>query len=116
MLKISWTVLMSNEEVLRRAETKQTLLIIIRKKQLGFLWHTLRKNGLEELIPTGSVDGKRSRGGQREKYLTNLSKWMAQQLPRREKDKVKQINLLRTSKDRSMWKFKITHPLKGHGT
>ena len=53
---------MSNEEVLRRAETKLTLLMIIRKRQLVFLGHTVRKNGLEELIPTGNVDGKRSRG------------------------------------------------------
>ena len=36
--KISWTHLMSNEEVLRRAETKCTLLMIIRKRQLEFSW------------------------------------------------------------------------------
>ena len=36
----------------------------------------------------------------REKYLTNLSRWVTEQLPRREKDKVKEINLLRTAKDR----------------
>ena len=57
---------MSNEEVLRRAETKWTLLMIIRKRQLEFLGHIMRKNGLEESILTGSVDGKRSRGRQRE--------------------------------------------------
>ena len=32
ILKISWTHLMSNEEVLKGAETKWTLLIIIRKR------------------------------------------------------------------------------------
>ena len=57
--------------------------MIIRKRQLEFLGHIMRKNGLEELILTGSVDGKRSRGRQREKYLTNLSRWVAEQLPRR---------------------------------
>ena len=35
----------------------------------------MRKNGLEELILTRIVDEKRSRGRQREKYLTNLSRW-----------------------------------------
>ena len=30
----------------------------------------MRKNGLEELILTENIDGKRSRGRQREKYLT----------------------------------------------
>ena len=34
----------------------------------------MRKNGLEELILTGCVDGKRSRGRQREKYLKNLNR------------------------------------------
>ena len=38
----------------------------IRKRQIEFLLHIMRKNGLEELILTGSVDGKRSRGRQRE--------------------------------------------------
>ena len=47
----------------------------------------IRKNGLGELILTGSVDGKRSRGRQREKNHTNQSRWLAEQLPRREKDK-----------------------------
>ena len=50
MLNILWTHLMSNEEVLRRAETKWTLLMIIRKRKLEFYWHIMRKNGLEELI------------------------------------------------------------------
>ena len=85
MLKTSWAHWMSNELVLRRAETKWTLLMIIRKRHIEFLSHIMRKNGLEELILTGSVDGKRSRGKQREKCITNLSKWVAKQLPRREK-------------------------------
>ena len=93
---------MSNEEVLRRVETNATLLMIIRKRQLEFLGHIMRKNGLEELILTGNVDGKRSRGRQIEKYLTNLSRWVAEQLPRREKDKVKETNLLKAVKDRSL--------------
>ena len=76
----------------------------------------MRKNGLEELILTGSVDGKGSRGRQREKYLTDLSRWVVEQLPRREKAKVKEINLLRTAKDKSMWKSMIARALNGLGT
>ena len=102
---------MSNEEVPRREETKQTLLMIIIKRQHDFRGHIMRKNGLEELILTGSVDGKRSRG--RQKYLTNLSIWVAEQLQRREKDKAMEMNLLRTTKDR---KSMIAHTLNGHGT
>ena len=60
--KQSWICLMSNGEGLRRTKTKRALLMIIRKRQLGFLEHIMGKNGLEELILTESVDGKRSRG------------------------------------------------------
>ena len=107
---------MSNKEVLRRAETKWTLLMIISKRQLEFLEHIIRKNELKELILTGSVDGKESRGRQKKKYLTTLNRWVAEQLPRREKDKAKEINLIRTTKDRGMWKFMIAHALNGYST
>ena len=56
----------------------------IRKRQYEFLAHIMRKNGLEELILTESVNGNRSKGGKREKYLTNLSRWVAELLPRKE--------------------------------
>ena len=36
---------MSNEEDLRRAETKWATLMIIRKRQPEFLGHNMRKNG-----------------------------------------------------------------------
>ena len=75
----------------------------------------MRQNGLEELILTVSVDGKRSRGRQK-KYLTHLSRWLTEQLPRREEDNVKEINLLRTAKDRSSWKYMTAHTLNGHCT
>ena len=57
---------------------------------------------------------EREVGEDREKNLTNLSRWVAEQLPSREKDKVKEINLLRTAKDRNMWKSMIAHGLNGH--
>ena len=59
------------------SETNWTLLMIIRKRQLEFHGHNMRKNGLEELILKGSVDGKRSRED-RKKYLKNLSIWVAE--------------------------------------
>ena len=77
----------------------------------------MRMNGLEELILTGSIHGNRSMGKtEREKYLTNLSIWVTEQLKRRENDKVKEINLLRTPKDVSMWKSMMAHALNGHGS
>ena len=45
---------------------------------------------------------EREVGEDREKYFTNLSRWVKEQLQSREKYKVREINLLRTAKDRSM--------------
>ena len=96
MLRISWIDRVTNEEVLRRIGAKRSLLHKIRKRQLEFLGHAMRKEGLEEQILTGMIEGKRSRGRQRLKYIECLGKWM----------NVESTDLLRTTKD----------VLKGHAT
>ena len=65
MMRISWTEHATNEEVLTRAQTERRLLKTIRKTQLEFLGHVMRKEGLENLTMTGKIEGKRSRGRQR---------------------------------------------------
>ena len=92
-------------------------IIYDHKKEAAWVSGThYEKEWVEELILTRSEDGKRSMGRQREKYLTNLSRWVAEQLPMIKKDEVKKINLLRTAKDRSIWKPMIAHALHKHGT
>ena len=46
------------------------LILEIRTKQMRFLGHLLRKDGLENLALTGKIEGKRSRG-------KKWSLWMA---------------------------------------
>ena len=48
MMRISWTEMVTNEEVLRRAETRRSLLGTIRRRQLSFLGHTIRSDELEK--------------------------------------------------------------------
>ena len=74
MLIISWKEKVTNVEVYRRMNTNSSLLIDIVHRQLTFLGHILRKGGLENLVVTGFVDGKRDRGRQREIFLTYLNK------------------------------------------
>ena len=65
MFRIAWSDHVTNEEVLRRARRERSLMISIRKRQLQFLGHIMRKEGLENLTLTGRIEGKRSRGRQR---------------------------------------------------
>ena len=64
-----------NEEVYRRRNIKQSLLVDIVRRQMSFLGHVLRKEEMEHLAVTGFVDGKRARGRQRETILTYLGKF-----------------------------------------
>ena len=70
---------------------------MIIKRQLEFLGHIMWKNGYEELVLAGSVDGKRSREDRGE-VPYKPEQMVPKQLPRKEKDKAREINLLRTCK------------------
>lgn len=51
--RITWTEHMSNEEVIMKTVTRKTLILKIRKGQVKFLGHIMRKVGLENIIFTG---------------------------------------------------------------
>ena len=65
-----------NEEVFRRAGVDRKLMQDIRSRQMKFLGHVMRKEGLENLALTGKIDGKRSRGRRRVMWLSSLKKWL----------------------------------------
>ena len=76
MMRISFSEHMCYEEALMKVETDRCLIKNIRKRQLEFLSHILRKDGLVNLCTTGFVDGKRSRGRQHITLLDSLCKFM----------------------------------------
>jgi len=55
-----------------KAGVQHTLMKRIRQQQLAFLGHDLRKHGLENLVMTGRIEGRRARGRQRLKCLDSL--------------------------------------------
>ena len=91
MLRISWKDMVTNEEVYRRMNIKQLLLVDIVRRQMSFLEHVLRKEEMEHFVVTGFVDGKRARGRQRETFLTYLF------------TNKPSMELLRLAKDRVVW-------------
>ena len=96
MLRIPWTARITNEEVLRRAGTERTLINQIRKRQLNFLGHIIRANGLEKDCLLGRVQGRRARGRQRLKFMDVLKEQMDHRW--------KTADLIRMAHDRGRWR------------
>ena len=90
MLRISWNDMVTNEEVYRRMNIKQSLLVDIVRRQMSFLGHVLIIEKMDYLVVTGFVDGKRARGRQRDTFLTYLGKFTNKP----------PLELLRLAKDR----------------
>ena len=47
MMKISWVKKITNEDVLRKAQTERQLMKQIVERQCSFLGHVVRKGGIE---------------------------------------------------------------------
>ena len=106
MMKISWMAKKSNDTVLKEAHTSRALVNKIRTRQTTFFGHVMRREKLEHLITTGMMEGKRSRGKQREKMTDGLVKWLGAG---------KVVEILKASRDRGIWKDMIANAIK-HGT
>ena len=102
MMKISWTERKTNEQVLNMMNTRRNLMNIIRKRQLEFFGHIMRKNGLENLVVTGRVEGSRARGRQRLKFLDGLVE-CAKKLV------IDCNDMIRTTGDRARWKSVVAN-------
>ena len=72
MMKILWTDKVRNEDVLSRAQEKRKLMNDIRVRQLNFLGHIIRRDGLENLAMTGRIEGKRSSGWRRVTWMSSV--------------------------------------------
>src|SRR3984893_3390396 len=60
MLRISYIDHVTNETVMIRANTTRKLMKIIRRRQLEFLGHVMRKERMEDLILNGKIQGTSS--------------------------------------------------------
>ncbi|GFN79417.1 RNA-directed DNA polymerase from mobile element jockey [Plakobranchus ocellatus] len=106
MLRVPWTARKTNEEVLKETESTRSLMNRIRRRQAKFVGHIMRREGLENLVTTGRMEGKKSRGRQREKMLDGMTSWMGTK---------RVTDALSESWDRESWKDMIANA-KGQGT
>ena len=76
ILKINWTLHVTNEEVRRRAGVTETLSETVRRRRWTFIGHTLRR-GSDDLARTAltwTPDGKRKRGRPKETYRRTVER------------------------------------------
>ena len=73
MMRISWVKKISNKCVLKIVGMERDLLVTIRKRQLKFVGHIMRKGGLEKLVLEGKVAGTRQRGRRRLNFIGGLA-------------------------------------------
>ncbi|GFR93784.1 eukaryotic translation initiation factor 3 subunit F [Elysia marginata] len=106
MLRVPWTARKTNEEVLKETETTRSVMNRIRRRQAKFVGHIMRREGLENLITIGRMEGNKSRGRQREKMLDGMTSWMGTK---------RVTDALSETWDRESWKDMIANA-KGQGT
>lgn len=102
-MKITRTARRSNEEVLEMVGERRELMGAVRLRQLKFLGHVMRREGLENLIMTGMVEGTRGRGRPRVKYLEGLIKLA--------RGNMTGGQFIRATRDRR-WKSMVAHVLE----
>ena len=99
MFRVPWTARETNEAILNRAGMQRSLIKTIRRRQLKFLGHTLRSEGLEKCCLLGRVEGRRARGRQRIKYMDSIVQFLG--------DGRRTVDLIRLAGDRSRWRSMI---------
>ena len=96
MMRVSWTERRTNESILDEIQGSRELMKNIRKRQLGFLGHVLRREEIENLSLTGKIDGLRGRGRPRVKYMDSIKKVIGGGMSTGE--------VIQMSRDRERWK------------
>ena len=79
MMRIPWVARRTNQEVLQMAGMSKELMTTMRRRQLGYLGHVLRRDGLERDCLLGMIEGRRARGRQRMKYMDSIKEMVGRE-------------------------------------
>ena len=104
MLKVSWTQKRTNDEVLQMAGADREMIINIRRRQMTFLGHIMRREDIEALILSGKMEGKKARGRPRVNYMENIHHNAGMD--------VSNGALLQQTKNRQKWKSMVANVLR----
>ena len=106
-MRISWTEKRSNQEVLEMANTQRSLMNTVRTRQMKFIGHVYRNEGLEHLGMTGKIEGRRSRGRQRGTYVESLNTWATAK-------EMSNNSFMRASYERRQWRTMTVNACSRH--
>ena len=73
-MRVSWTERRTNDSIFGDIGGERELLRTIRRRQMRFLGHVMRREQIENLSLTGRIPGERGRGRPRMKYLDGIKK------------------------------------------
>ena len=101
MMRKPWTEKKRNEDVFRETNSQRELVTRIRRIQSAFFGHVMRRGGLEYVVSTGRLEGKRGRGRPRETMLNSLASWHGG---------ISVSEMIGCTRDRRLWADMITNP------
>ena len=77
LLRVPWTARRSNQFILKEISSEYSLEGLMLKLKLQYFGHLLqRTDSLEKSLMLGKIEGRRSRGRQRMRWLDGITDWM----------------------------------------
>ena len=77
------------------------MCVKIRERQARFFGHVMRRDGMENIITTGKIIGKKSRGRPCDNHLDGLKMWLQKE----------NTELLHSVRDRKKYREMITNAI-----
>ena len=74
LLRVPWTARRSNQSILKEIGPEYSLEILMLKLKLQYFGHLMwRTDSLEKILMLGKIEGRRRRGGQRMRWLDDIT-------------------------------------------
>jgi len=74
LLRVPWTARRSNQSILKEIGPEYSLEILMLKLKLQYFGHLMwRTDSLEKIMMLGKIEGRRRRGGQRRRWLDDIT-------------------------------------------
>ena len=74
LLRVPWTARRSNQSILKEIGPEYSLEILMLKLKLQYFGHLMwRTDSLEKILMLGKIEGRRRRGGQRRRWLDDIT-------------------------------------------